>query len=68
MFDNFGIEKLYEVVEMVGGKYEMEVFGGIICDILRMYVEIGVDFIFVGVFIYFYKSFDFSLKVIFDYN
>lgn len=63
MFDNFIFENIKKVVEMIGGKYEIELLGGIMFDMFCDYVECGVDFILVGVFIYLVKGFDMSFKV-----
>lgn len=63
MFDNFIFEDICKVVEIVGGCCEIEFFGGIIYDIMLFYVQVGVDFIFFGVLIYFVKGLDMSFKV-----
>lgn len=51
MLDNFEIEQMCEVVKCINGKVLLEVFGNVIDKILCEFVEMGVDFIFVGVLI-----------------
>lgn len=64
MFDNFELFILVEVVVVINKCFEIEVFGGVNIYIVCKIVQMGVNFIFVGVLIYFVISFDLSLKVV----
>lgn len=61
MLDNFNIDQMCEVVKCVNGQVWLEVFGNVIVEILCEFVEIGVDFIFVGVLIKYVCVFDFFM-------
>ena len=64
MFDNFSIEQVAQGLEMVGGKYETEVSGGITLETIRHYAEAGPDYISVGALTHSSVSLDLSLKKI----
>ena len=62
MLDNFKPEDIHQAVSKIGGKYEIEISGGITLDTIQQYAIEGVDFISVGAVTHSYKSLDLSLK------
>lgn len=64
MIDNFSPEGAKKAVELIGGRYETEVSGGIVLDNVRSYAESGCDFISVGSLTHSVKSLDLSLKAV----
>ena len=62
MLDNFSPELTKEAVKIVGGKYEIESWGGITFDTIRDYAESGVDFVSVGALTHSVKGLDMSFK------
>jgi nicotinate-nucleotide pyrophosphorylase (carboxylating) len=62
MFDNFSVEYVRKGVELVAGKIETEISGGITLDTIRPYAEAGADFISVGALTHSSVSLDLSLK------
>jgi nicotinate-nucleotide pyrophosphorylase (carboxylating) len=64
MFDNFSPEMVAKGLELVAGKYETEVSGGIKIDTIRAYAEAGPDYISVGALTHSSVSLDLSLKKI----
>ena len=66
MLDNFKPADVSEAVNKIGGKYEIEISGGIKLDTISDYAIEGVDFISVGSITHSYKSLDLSLKAEFD--
>ncbi len=64
MFDNFNVDTVHKGVELVAGKYETEVSGGITLDTIRSYAEAGPDYISVGALTHSSMSLDLSLKKI----
>ena len=50
------------VVEIVGGRIEVESSGGITFDTIRSYAECGVDYVSVGALTHSVKSLDMSFK------
>lgn len=62
MLDNYPVGEIKKAVELINGKYEIEISGGITLDTIRPYAETGVDFISVGALTHSYKSIDMSLK------
>lgn len=66
MLDNFKSEDIHQAVSKIGGKYEIEISGGITLDTIEQYAIDGVDFISVGAVTHSYKSLDLSLKAEFN--
>jgi len=66
MLDNFQPDDIHQAVQKIGGKYEIEISGGITLDTIQQYAIEGVDFISVGAVTHSYKSLDLSLKAEFD--
>lgn len=64
MFDNFSVEQVAKGMELVGGRLETEVSGGITLDTIRAYAEAGPDYISVGALTHSSLSLDLSLKKI----
>lgn len=62
MFDNFTVDNVRKGVELVAGKIETEISGGITLDTIRPYAEAGADFISVGALTHSSVSLDLSLK------
>ena len=62
MLDNFTPEEAAEAVELIDGKYETEISGGITLDTIRDYAKAGADYISVGALTHSVKSLDLSLK------
>lgn len=62
MLDNFTPEGAKQAVELIGGRYETEVSGGIVLDNVRAYAESGCNYISVGALTHSVKSLDLSLK------
>jgi nicotinate-nucleotide pyrophosphorylase (carboxylating) len=61
LLDNMSADQLRRVVEMVGGRAELEASGGITLDTIRAIAETGVDFISVGALTHSAPALDFSL-------
>jgi nicotinate-nucleotide pyrophosphorylase (carboxylating) len=61
LLDNMSPEQLRRVVDMVGGRAELEASGGITLDTIRAVAETGVDFISVGALTHSAPALDFSL-------
>ena len=64
MLDNFTPEGAKQAVELIAGRYETEVSGGIVLDNVRAYAESGCDYISVGALTHSVKSLDLSLKAV----
>jgi nicotinate-nucleotide pyrophosphorylase (carboxylating) len=64
MFDNFSVGQVARGMELVGGRVETEVSGGITLDTIRAYAEAGPDYISVGALTHSSVSVDLSLKKI----
>ncbi len=64
MIDNFSPEGAKQAVELIGGRYETEVSGGVVLENVRSYAESGCDFISVGALTHSVKSLDLSLKAV----
>ena len=64
MFDNFSPELVSKGMELVAGKYETEVSGGITLETIKAYAEAGPDYISVGALTHSSVSLDLSLKKI----
>lgn len=64
MLDNFTPEDAKQAVELIGGRFETEVSGGIVLDNVRAYAESGCDYISVGALTHSVKSLDLSLKAV----
>ncbi len=62
MFDNFTPDDAQKAVEMVSGKLETEISGGITLNNIHLYANTGVDFISVGALTHSSTSLDLSLK------
>jgi nicotinate-nucleotide pyrophosphorylase (carboxylating) len=62
MLDNFTPEQAKEAVELIAGRYEIELSGGITLDTIRNYAATGADYISVGALTHSVKSLDLSLK------
>jgi nicotinate-nucleotide pyrophosphorylase (carboxylating) len=63
MLDNFEIEKIKEAVELINGKKQIEVSGGIILEAVKSIADTGVDYISVGALTHSVKALDISLKI-----
>jgi len=64
MFDNMSINTIRQGVEMVSGKLETEISGGVTEETIVALAETGVDFISVGKLTHSVKSLDLSLKAL----
>ena len=62
MFDNMSLNDIDKAVEMVGGKIETEISGGVTEENIVLFAETGVDYISVGKLTHSIKSLDMSLK------
>lgn len=62
MFDNFSPEDAKTATELVAGKFETEISGGITLENIKLYADAGVDFISVGALTHSSSSLDLSLK------
>lgn len=62
MFDNFNVAQVTQGLEMVNGRFETEVSGGVTLNTIRAYAEAGPDFISVGALTHSSISLDLSLK------
>jgi len=63
MLDNFNPAAINEAIELINGKCEIEVSGGITKDNLRDYAIKGIDYISMGALTHSVKSLDLSLKI-----
>jgi nicotinate-nucleotide pyrophosphorylase (carboxylating) len=61
LLDNMSPDQLRRVVDVVGGRAELEASGGITLDTIRAVAETGVDFISVGALTHSAPALDFSL-------
>ncbi|MFQ5865647.1 MAG: carboxylating nicotinate-nucleotide diphosphorylase [bacterium] len=61
MLDNMTLSQIQEAVNVVSGKVELEVSGGVILDTVRDIAKTGVDFISVGALTHSAKALDLSL-------
>jgi nicotinate-nucleotide pyrophosphorylase (carboxylating) len=61
LLDNMSPDQLRRVVDLVGGRAELEASGGITLDTIRAVAETGVDFISVGALTHSAPALDFSL-------
>jgi nicotinate-nucleotide pyrophosphorylase (carboxylating) len=62
MLDNFPPEGIPQAVNLIRGRAETEVSGGINLDNVRDYAQSGVDYISIGALTHSVKSLDISLK------
>ena len=62
MLDNFTVEQVKEAVNLIDGKIETEVSGGITLKTIRAYAEVQPNYISVGALTHSYTSIDISLK------
>ncbi len=63
MLDNFTPEEVRRAVDIIGGKVEVEVSGGISLDNIRDYAIPGVDYISVGRLTHSARALDMSLDI-----
>lgn len=63
MLDNFKPSAIKEAIELIDGKCEVEVSGGITKDNLLDYAIQGIDYISMGALTHSVKSLDLSLKI-----
>lgn len=63
MLDNFNPAAIKEAIELINGKCEIEVSGGITKDNLHDYAIKGIDYISMGALTHSVKSLDLSLKI-----
>ncbi|MFQ5822940.1 MAG: carboxylating nicotinate-nucleotide diphosphorylase [bacterium] len=63
MLDNMTLSQIQEAVELVSGRVELEVSGGVTLDTVRELAETGVDFISVGALTHSAKALDLSLLI-----
>ncbi len=64
MLDNFEIGKIYEAVERIKGRFEVEASGGVTIESVREIADAGVDFISAGALTHSARSVDLSLKIL----
>ena len=62
MLDNYQPQDLGQAIASVGGRYELEVSGGINLENIRAYAQKGIDYISVGALTHSFRSLDLSLK------
>ena len=62
MIDNFSPELAKAAVELIGGKYETEISGGVNLDTVEAYAASGADYISVGALTHSAQSLDLSLR------
>ena len=62
MLDNFSVDDTKKAVEMIDGKYETELSGGITFETIRKYAECGIDFVSVGALTHSVKGLDMGFK------
>ncbi len=63
MLDNFSLSTMKRVVDLIGGRVEVEASGGITLDNVRAIAETGVDFISIGALTHSVKALDISLEL-----
>ncbi len=63
MLDNFSIDMIREAVNIVNGKVELEVSGGVKLENVREIAECGIDYISVGALTHSAKALDISLEI-----
>lgn len=64
MLDNFTPEAAKAAVELIDGRYETEISGGVNLSTVRAYAASGADFISVGALTHSTKSLDLSLQAV----
>lgn len=64
MLDNFSLPDIHKAVQLIDGRFETEVSGGVSLANIRSIAATGVDFISVGALTHSYKSLDLSLKAL----
>lgn len=64
MLDNFSIESIRDAVQLVNGKVEIEVSGGVSLDTVKEIAECGIDYISIGAITHSAKALDISLELI----
>jgi len=63
MLDNMGVEEIRRAVELIGGRAETEVSGGVTLETVRELAECGVDYISVGALTHSAPALDLSLEI-----
>ena len=61
MLDNMNLEQIKQAAEIVNGKIELEISGGVNLETIDMYYDSGVDFISVGQLTHSARAFDYSM-------
>lgn len=61
MLDNMNLEQIKQAAEIVNGKTELEISGGVNLETVGEYYDSGVDFISVGQLTHSARAFDYSL-------
>lgn len=64
MLDNFSVPQTKQAVQLINGKYEIEISGGINEKNIHKYASLGADYISVGALTHSVKSLDMSLTVV----
>lgn len=62
MLDNFNLSDMFKAIELIHGKYETEISGGVSLQNITEIAATGVDFISVGAITHAAKALDLSLK------
>ena len=63
LLDNMSVEQVRKAVELVKGRAQVEVSGGIGLDNVAAYAEAGVDFVSLGALTHSYRSRDISIEL-----
>lgn len=63
MFDNMNLEQIKQATQLVAGKIETEISGGVTLENIDDYYDAGVDFISVGQLTHSATAFDYSLLI-----
>ena len=66
LLDNMTLDEIREAVEIIGGRCQTEVSGGISLDTVSATAECGVDFISVGALTHSAPALDLSLEIVDD--
>lgn len=64
LIDNFAPSDLRQAVDLISGRCETEISGGITLETIRQYAEAGVDYISAGALTHQIMSLDMSLKAV----
>ncbi|HPQ09090.1 MAG TPA: carboxylating nicotinate-nucleotide diphosphorylase [Bacteroidia bacterium] len=64
MLDNFSVNDAHKAIQLINGKVQTEISGGINEHTLRQYAQTGVDLISIGALTHHISSLDLSLKIL----